>query len=148
MQNIPFGNGEGFVGSFLKGPQEGGCCPAIDHANKNFHSCLEGQNCQLLEKQIKGIVEDFKAHLQHKEFLKSSVQPEEALCFLISSSHNKKFGRGIYEQVGPSSLWVVGYAICEDQQTLFLILLLLLTDILDEIRRTVKEMSMMWYFVI
>lgn len=73
------------------------------------------------EKQVKGIVGDFKAYLQHKEFLKSSVQAKEALCFLTSfPSHKEKFGRGIYEQMRPSSLWVVGYVIYEDQQIVFL----------------------------
>lgn len=40
MWNIPLGNGEVFAGSFLKGPQEGGHCPAIYHANKDFSQLL------------------------------------------------------------------------------------------------------------
>lgn len=71
------------------------------------------------EKQVKGIVGDFKARLHHKEFLKSSVQPKEALCFLTSfPSHKEKFGRGTCEQVRPS--FVIGYVICEDQQIVLL----------------------------
>lgn len=50
------------------------------------------------EQEVKGTLGDFKAHSQHEEFLKSSVQAKRAIVLSDFFLPVRKLDRGIYDQ--------------------------------------------------